>query len=90
MNDQSKPYLTALNLVKKAPKGIPFSISHDWAEQLQTDFNLTLKQRNSDMTGEKSALFEYDGEMIRIEKDWMGHYNLYRGEWESDPHWTGD
>jgi hypothetical protein len=87
---EEKSYSNALKLIKKAHKGISFSISKRMAEDLIKDFNLKLEQRHYNMSGETSALFEFEGEQIRIENEWTGSYRLYHGDWESDPHWTGD
>jgi len=89
--NEEKPYLMVLNIIKKACKGIPLTISKEWAKLIIKDFKITLEERGSagDLWGEKSALFEYEGEIIRLKKE-GSFYRLFHGDWESDPHWTGD
>jgi len=83
-------YANALEIVSKFNEGFCLAISDDWAQEIIKDFGLELKCGTGDMTGEKHALFEYKGIIIRLKKTWMRTYKLFRGEWKSDPHWTGD
>lgn len=82
----------ALNLAAKSYPGIPWSIPTEWAEQLTKEHNLEDKMAcgPGDMTGEAHALFYHNGEVIRLKRDWMKHYQLFHGDWKPDPHWTGD
>lgn len=79
-----------LNIVTHSPKGVGWTIPKEWADVIITMENIELKQRHYNITGEKSALFQRNGETIRLEKSWTGRYSLYHGDWEPDPHWTGD
>ena len=81
---------SALNIASSSPKGLAWPISEEWAKRLILNNHLELTQRHYNITGEKSALFLYNGETIRLEKTWRGMYNLYHGDWEPNPHWTGD
>jgi hypothetical protein len=80
----------ALNITKKAHKGIPFAISREWADILIGEFRLQFTCGPGCMTGEQSALFNYEGEIIRLHQDWMKRWTLYHGQWEPDPHFAGD
>lgn len=79
-----------LDLVGHSPKGCPWTIPKEWADIIIIMEELELKQRHYNMTGEKSAIFRRDGKIIRLELSWTGSYSLYHGDWEPDPHWTGD
>jgi len=80
----------ALDLAAKSYPGIPWHIVKEWAEKIIKDKSMELKCGLGDMTGEAHALFEHNGETIRLKRDWMGKYMLFHGEWQPDPHWTGD
>ncbi len=80
----------ALDLAKHWFPGIPLSIVADHADELIKEYKLEMKCGAGDITGESHAIFQYDGETLRLKRTWMGRYELYHGEWEHDPHWTGD
>jgi hypothetical protein len=80
----------ALDLAAKGYPGIPWHIDAEWAQQLIAKHDLKLECGLGDMSGEGHAIFEHNGEIIRLKRDWMGKYMLFRGEWQPDPHWTGD
>jgi len=82
--------LAPLKVVSGAYRGMPFSISSEMAEEIIREFGLKLECRNGDMSGEKSALFEWEGVTLRIKQTWTRHWELYKGDWKPDPHWTGD
>lgn len=81
---------TVLSLASHWYPGMPLHISEAQAETLITKYNLTLYCGAGDMSGEAHALFEHNGETIRLKRNWMKRYELYHGEWQPDPHWTGD
>lgn len=81
---------SALSITSKSIRGLAWPIPKEWADKLIKDNNLKLIQMHYNITGEKSALFSYKGETIRLERTWGGRYNLYHGDWEPNPHWTGD
>ncbi len=80
----------ALDLTAKAIEGIGFSIISEWAEALIQEHKLVLVCGDGDMTGESHAIFEHNGEKIRLKRDWTGGYRLFHGAWKPDPHYTGD
>jgi len=68
-----------------------WSLPENMAESLIKDLSLTLSQRRTDLTGETSALFEFEGTTLRLKHGGCPkRYTLHRGEWKPDPHWTGD
>jgi len=81
---------SVLTVVRGAYEGIPFTIGNDVAEHIIKEHKLTLECRHCDMSGEKSALFEYEGKTLRLERTWTGRWEIYLGDWKPDPHWTGD
>ncbi len=82
----------ALDLAAKASEGIPWHLVTGWGEQIIREHQLEKKMvcGSGDMSGESHALLEHNGVVLRIKRDWMGHYILFRGEWRSDPHFAGD
>jgi len=80
----------ALQVTSKSARGVPWSIPREWAEELIREQNLNLQCRNGDISGEASALFQFNGQTLRLRRHWTGRYELYHGDWKSDPHWTGD
>lgn len=79
-----------LDLAAKAHPGIGFSIPKEWVDDLVKQKGLTLECRRGDMTGEKSALFDYNGETLRVKLSFPNRWQVFHGDWEPDPHWTGD
>lgn len=79
-----------LDLAAKSSPGIPWSIDENWACQLISKHKLELKCGDGDMTGEAHAIFQHNGETLRLKLTWLGHFEIYHGEWKPDPHWTGD
>jgi hypothetical protein len=79
-----------LNIIKTFAEWIGLSIPKNWAKMIINDFHLNLTQRNYNISGEKSAIFEFESEIIRIEHEWTGGYKLYHNDWKPNPHWTGD
>ena len=43
-----------------------------------------------DIIGESSAMFLWKNSQIRLKKEFPNRHVLYNGQWEPDPHWTGD
>ncbi len=70
--------------------GFGLSLSQDQAHDLIEIFDLQLIQRYYNPTGYVSAVFDYEGEAFRLERSWTKRFSLYKGEWQSDPRWTGD
>jgi len=81
---------SALTIASHSTPGIGWSIPEEWAKELVEEHHLELKCGAGDITGESHALFKFRGETIRLKKDWMGHYQLFHGVWQHDPHFTGD
>jgi|GEM_PF-5639538 len=81
---------SALNLAAKSILGLPWHIPEEWANKLIEQHSLELQCGPGDMTGEAHALFQHNEETIRLKRTWMRRYELYHGEWQSDPRWTGD
>lgn len=81
-----------MDLAAKASEGIPWCIGKEWGKQIIQEHQLEKKMAcgPGDMTGETHALFEHNGVVLRLKRDWMGNYILFRGHWHPDPHWTGD
>lgn len=90
--DEEKCYVPVLDVASGGLEGIGWAVPNEWAEDLIDDFKLELKSRglHGDITGEKSALFTYKGETLRLKQDWMRRFKLFKGDWKPDPHWTGD
>lgn len=84
------PVESALDIVSKASEGVGFSIVKDWANDLIARYELEMTQGPGDMSGESSALFDYNGVQLRLKRTWMKQYLVYKGPWKPDPHWTGD
>lgn len=87
----SKPiYRSLIEVVRSSQPNLGWSIPQNWIAQIIKDFDLTLAQRPLDMVGTKSALFEIDGVIFRLEEEDGVRYKLYHGEWVRDHRWTGD
>lgn len=80
----------AMDIAAHGFAGIGFSILKEWAEKLIEERHLVMECGRGDMSGEAHALFQHNGETLRLKRDWMGHYQLFHGDWEPDPHWRGD
>jgi hypothetical protein len=81
---------SALDIAALSIPGLPWSIPDEWGRQLIEKYKLELKCGEGDISGEAHALFEHNGQTIRLKRNWMRHYELFHGEWQHDPHWTGD
>jgi len=84
----------ALDIAAGACPGVPFYIPQEWAEALIADRALVLACRQGDMTGEKSCMLKWNGPQgeadVRLKMTWTRMWCLYHGDWQHDPHWTGD
>lgn len=79
-----------LDIAARGFEGIGLSIPESWANQLVEQFGLSLECRNGDMSGEKSALFQYNGQTLRLKLSFPHRWQVFRGDWKPDPRWTGD
>jgi len=79
-----------LDIVAKAYPGVSLSIPKEWADVLIRRFELAPVQRRGDMTGEKSCVFKWKDQDIRLALKFPHRWCLYHGDWESDSRWTGD
>lgn len=79
-----------IGFVSKMPSGVSISITDSMGMKIVENYGIILKCNDGDISGEESGLFEYNNEIIRIKKTWTKRWELYHGEWKSDPNWTGD
>jgi hypothetical protein len=79
-----------IEIAIKSVAGIGWYIPADWADEIIKQKQLEMQNRHSDITGEVSALFIHNNVQLRLKKNWLGNYAIYKGDWKPDPHWTGD
>ena len=81
-----------LNVASRGTEGIPLTINSNVAQDIIDKFNLKLEQRfgKGDLTGEKSALFEWNNTTIRLTNEFPNKWRVYKGDWKRDPRWAGD
>jgi hypothetical protein len=84
--------VNTLDLARKWTPGLSLTITAICAQDIIEHFRLKLECRfdKGDLGREESALFTYRGEILRLKKTWMGRWELYHGDWQPDPRWTGD
>ena len=87
----SNPVELVLDIAKEGFRGGPgWAINPAWAQEIINRFNLDLAQGPGDMTGERSAIFLWKGEELRLKKEFPSRWQVYKGAWKPDPRWTGD
>lgn len=86
----TNPFNSVLEVAASGTEGVGWAIPEQWAHQIIDRFGLELVQGRGDMTGEKHAMFEFNGVELRLKYEFPQHWKVYRGAWKTDPHWTGD
>ena len=79
-----------LEFTRNAAPMIGWTISPDWAQAFVEHFELEFDLKAGGVTGEKHALFEYEGSALRLQLEFPNRWKLYHGPWKRDPAWTGD
>ncbi len=79
-----------LDTAARSQAGIGWTIPKEWVDQLVVKYDLHPEQRNGDMSGEFSALFQHNGETLRLKLSFPGRWQVFHGDWKPDPRWTGD
>lgn len=81
---------SAIKVAASGCEGVGFTISKEMAEDLIEQMGLVMADGPGCMSGETMCPFAYNDVTLRLVRDWMGRYKLYKGLWKRDPHWTGD
>ena len=79
-----------LDVVSSSQKNLGWTINKSVANDITKKFNLKFEQGRGDIVGESSAMFLWKNSQIRLKKEFPNRHVLYNGQWEPDPHWTGD
>jgi len=79
-----------LRIASSSCPALGWTLPTTFALELIDRFDLEPKQRRGDMTGERSALFDFEGETLRLKLCFPSRWKIFRGDWKPDPRWTGD